>query len=625
VLPQPFLASLRHLPASDVLWTSAQAEVSVSYEWILKDVIVMDARAGVDIFHGPGAARPVSIGTCGSQILHDPWTRQPLRTIRGNRVVLPPTQLVGGGDMVLQTCRSSIVARPADAPAQAIRDGCTERSMIPLVGAGGAENRPLCAKDVRVGVLGGSDTSHTLLIQPSAALAWRTPTLDPQPLLPHLYAVPSGGVRTLRRSMTPEEPREREGGAVIEYRFTFQVPLVEDGRWQESFTPDILTQAVRAYRPSRGGEFLPIRRLEVDGVECEIHSEDRRAYEVDRCSGEATAFATTPGYRHLLLEEAARLGVPMRDRDRAKWEIRVWVPVSDAGPALLQPDESVEIEFDILAADMVSTTAGGLAALPAVILAPAQHDFGMLRVGETSAPAPAIALRNVGSQDVLLQESSLSGSGADRFEVTRITRAVRVSENAMEFRPAAFPLRLRAGESISFDVRAVVDSIGIHRATLEVEYRDVLNRPGMVSGQLRAIGAAPLVDVLPGRLVLRAEAQGIEVKAERSALVSNAGALPFERGAITIEGLDRSQFRVVGVEDGGGGWTAPGPARMLEAGASETIRVGYQPSANGVHEASLLIETSEGPVSVALVGLCLEECRPPLSMDDRLEPGPRLQ
>ncbi len=584
ILPLPYLNSLRRLPASNVLWTSAQAEVSVSYEWILKDVIVMDAR-GVDIFSRPGMTRPVSIGTCASHFLHDPWTRQPLRTIRGDLGILPPTQLVAGGDMVLRSCRSSVAARTANAPPQAIRDGCSERSMIPLVGTGGAENRPLCAKDVRLGLLGGSDMSHWLLLRPGAGLNWSNATFAPQPLLPHLFAVPTEGARTLRRTMNdlndPENPREREGGAVIEYRFTFQVPLIEGGRWQESFTPDIVTRTVRAYRPSRGGQYLPIMRLEVDGIECAIHSEDRKTYEVDRCRGEMTTFAVTPAYQHERLIEAHRQKMALPDKDRARWAVRIWVPASDVEAPMLLPAEAVEIEFALTAAEAVSTASGGLSARPALSLAPAQHDFGVVRVAAAGAPAPAFALRNLGSQDVLLQRAVLTGSGAGSFQVTGITHTARVSENAVDIRQAALPLRLRAGEQVAIAIRAHADAIGVHLAALEVQFRDVLNQPGVVSGQLRAVGAAPLVDVLPSLLVLRAEPQGLVVGAERSALVSNAGALPFERRAIAIEGRDRAQFRIVGVDNASGGWTSPVPARVIEAGAAETIRVAYYPRARG--------------------------------------------
>jgi len=308
-------------------------------------------------------------------------------------------------------------------------------------------------------------------------------------------------------------------------------------------------------------------------------------------------FRVTPTYRMIFLEQGA-----VDDGQRLLWDARIRVP-----PTNVPPNDRLFIELDLMA---VAPTASNSSSLT---VAPASKDLGEVRVGAASAPLNAVRLQNWGPASVWIESIAMAGRDAAELGAAR---AYRVANPPTPAAAAAAPMIatpfiLRSGSAANIAVLPVVQSMGRKEGQIVVTYRDAVAGAHQIMAGVAVNGVSPIIHVLPQTVYFYAQpgAYGY-ARAERAAILTNDGPIPFVRNRVTISGAHAGEFRILRAEYGLGASDAS-QAQTIESGAAEVYRFGFFPIASGMRTAVATVETNEGNLTINLQGSCDQSCSQP--------------
>ena len=225
----------------------------------------------------------------------------------------------------------------------------------------------------------------------------------------------------------------------------------------------------------------------------------------------------------------------------------------------------------------VALSGTGVAAAPAVTLAPASLGFGQQPVGTSSSPQD-VTLTNSGTAALTITSVGIDGANTGDFSQT----------NACPLAPST----LAAGASCTISVTFGPTAAGARSASLSVA-DDATGSPHTVA--LSGTGTVSGVTLTPGSLTFGNQLVGTSSAAQSSTLL-NSGNAPLVITSIGVSGANAGDFVQLS--------NCPLSPSTLAPGASCTISATFSPTAAGTRTASVTITDNApgSPHAVALSG-----------------------
>jgi hypothetical protein len=209
---------------------------------------------------------------------------------------------------------------------------------------------------------------------------------------------------------------------------------------------------------------------------------------------------------------------------------------------------------------------------PDIDATPNPYTFGSVLVGAT--PSGSLAVRNLGTQDLEVTASSLTGTNAAQFAIAA----------------GSAPFTVVPGATHTVDIAFTPDSLGSKSATLELTSNDP--DEGVVAVTLSGTGTTPTdIDVAP----LSHDYGGVLVGTNmvRTFTITNVGGADLQVTNTSLVGGDTSQFAI----------TSGGAPFTLASGATRNLDVRFAPTSGGPKSTMLQLTSNDPDESVVDVPL----------------------
>lgn len=357
---------------------------------------------------------------------------------------------------------------------------------------------------------------------------------------PHIKVV--NQPRTLSRPMRHDGSR---GGTTPASIFSWTVPVLENNRWQENFSPSLKVLKLKTFKRAANGQITHIQPIhyDVNGLFCDQprQTSDHDIFNVCQLSHHLY----TPTYAHV-------------DKDTPL----TWTMLFDPGDA--GAGDEVFVEF---------TVSDAVGPEDEVLLSPLALDFGRVVTG--TRMTRQIFVENTGRTDI------------------RVDQFVQISDNATEFalQLPAVPFTLAPGDLMALDVSAIPAGTGSSEKSMTVE----VVATGVVSGQevksqmemqYQEISGAR-AHVMPVPLKFFRDPCESARRYRRTMVLDNVGHVPMTRRDLPrIEGAVPDAFQVISTHD---------QTATYEPAGYEDFRVEFDPGlingAPGDYAAELVFDT----------------------------------
>jgi hypothetical protein len=602
---------LSRLRRSTYFWVEMEGFPILSYEFIGKGLSIVDADEPTTVIAG-GGPNGVDIGTCFGFPALNPETRHIIRDME-NVSIAGSSQFLAQFDVMVRACSAPTTGSVSET-LMPQTGNCSDRSVRTLLHGvpPSPQTVPLCLLNLPTSNF-STDVSYALRPQAAGGVdlpsIWPGLNLRSLELLPHFKTVPVEGVRTLSRPLTRTGERQPNPNGSVTHYFTWRVPVPEPmatSDWSENFSPNLVVARARVRRgpwsPSNH-DYINVEYLKVAEKRCleRVPNTNDIDFDIPRCDpGRAAPFRITPAYTIDALN-AGRVD----DAMRIEWDVRV-----NGQTATLADTDELFLELDLVAISTVGTSGSGL------LGEPAGRNLGQIRTGPAGASLPTFTLRNYSRLSVWVDSITFRGRDAAEFGTPDLQRSGAAAGTDSLLAPLTMP----AGSTLQLNVRPAFRAVGVKQADMAIRFHDVTNRSNTLYLALEASAVAPFMSVLPAQVHFYASpgASG-HAQAQRAALLSNDGPVPFQRLNTRIVGTHASDFRVLQGEYGVGHSDLSQPL-TITSGSAEIYRMGFYPTVPGDREATLLIETTEGTQSVGLHGHCNEHCDHPAPSPSVTEP-----
>jgi hypothetical protein len=223
------------------------------------------------------------------------------------------------------------------------------------------------------------------------------------------------------------------------------------------------------------------------------------------------------------------------------------------------------------AATVVDVNGRGIPRVPQISVSPAQHDFGEVVIGDSSAQAFTVV--NIGSADLVVSEATLVSADSTDF--------VRIGEGAFTIAP---------GDSQHVVILFRPLSAGEKNASLRFISNDADSNPLAVEIAGISVAPQPQIVVAPashnfGNVIVGGSA-------EKTVVVSNDGSAEL---VVTITELVGGESGEFAIDDGGAPYS-------IFPGDSHEVHLSFQPSTLGAKNATLRVVSNDSPQELSLSG-----------------------
>lgn len=206
-------------------------------------------------------------------------------------------------------------------------------------------------------------------------------------------------------------------------------------------------------------------------------------------------------------------------------------------------------------------------------IAPTSHDFGAQRLGSAST-ATDFVVGNEGTASLTIDQVELQGADPGDFELEG---------------DDCLGETLQPGEECTVSVAFVPADLGARAAVLTFDGDD------QGSATLDGTGTAAAIHIAPAALQFGEVPVGAGPSTPQTVTISNAGTASLQLGTLAVVGADAASFSVLAAGDACSGET-------LEPGEECEAEVGFEPQADGVLSALLVVPGDAPSATVALDG-----------------------